>query len=143
MSWQGYVDSSLCGTGVIAQGAILSIAGDSAWAKSEGFEIKPEEMKVIASVAKRDKDVVDKLFTEGLHIAGDRYSLVAAPDAAEEPAYCRHADDPNDENAKKIGIIVLKTTQAIIVARHSHEHFRQEATPIVVSLADYLTKLGY
>jgi profilin len=143
MSWQGYVDSSLCSSGIVAQGAILSIAGDSAWAKSEGFEIKPEEMKVIASIAKRDKNVLDRVFTDGLHIAGDRYSLVAAPDAAEEPAYCRHADDPTDEDAKKIGIVIIKTVQAIIVARHDSSHNRQVATPIAVSLAEYLTKLGY
>jgi hypothetical protein len=46
-------------------------------------------MKVISSIAKRESAVVDKLYTDGVYIAGERYSLLAALDD-EQPAYCRH-----------------------------------------------------
>ena len=47
MSWDQYVTTQLVGTGNVSKGAICGLDG-SIWAKSEGWDIKPEEVKKIA-----------------------------------------------------------------------------------------------
>lgn len=40
MSWQGYVDNQLLGTGSVSQAAIYGLNGGK-WAASAGFEVRP------------------------------------------------------------------------------------------------------
>lgn len=47
MSFQGYVDHSLIGSGKVSQAAIFSAGGDSVWAASRFFSAKPEELQEI------------------------------------------------------------------------------------------------
>ncbi|KAM0301679.1 hypothetical protein ACHAPM_004826 [Fusarium culmorum] len=131
MSWQAYVDSSLVGTGHIDKGAIISAAGDSAWAASADLQLKPEEMKAISAIVSGDEKAKDKAFAEGLYIAGERYVMARADGRS---IYARSG---------RSGVAVAKTTQAIVVGHHGEAQIAGNATTTVESLADYLIKSNY
>ncbi|KAI0972752.1 profilin [Xylaria arbuscula] len=79
MSWQQYVDDSLIKSGHIAKGAIVSAAGDSVWASSPGFNLKPAELQTLVQILaaaeneKGDQSAVAKAQAEGIYAAGERY----------------------------------------------------------------------
>ncbi|RDA90464.1 hypothetical protein CP533_3956 [Ophiocordyceps camponoti-saundersi (nom. inval.)] len=131
MSWQSYVDSSLVGSGHVDKGAIISAAGDSTWAASPEFQLKPAEMKVIASIASGDTAAKDKAYSDGLFIAGDRYVMARADDGN---IYARSG---------KLGVAIAKTTQAIVIGHHGENQIAGNATSTVESLAQYLIGLKY
>jgi profilin len=138
MSWQAYIDTSLIGSGHIDKGAIISLAGDSSWAASPGFEIKPEEMKILSDIVKGDQTVIDKTFGEGLYVAGERFVLTSVEEGT---GYARASSD--DPEKKKEGIVICGTLQAIIIAHHDSTHTRQNVTPTTQKLAEYLKGLKY
>ncbi|KAI2618851.1 profilin [Hypoxylon sp. NC1633] len=80
MSWQAYVDSSLVGSGHLDKAAIISVAGDSVWATSTGFTVKPEEMKNLVAILTQSGNVVDKAHADGIHVAGERYVVTRIED---------------------------------------------------------------
>ncbi|UKZ73721.1 hypothetical protein TrVFT333_001371 [Trichoderma virens FT-333] len=131
MSWQAFVDTSLVGTGNVAKGAILSLAGDSAWATSADLTIQPAEMKVIADIISKNKAAEDKAYAEGLYIAGQRYVLTRND---EEGFYAR---------AGREGVAVTGSKQAIVVGIHNEAQVAGNATTVVAALADHLKKTGY
>ncbi|KAM0431746.1 hypothetical protein ACHAPT_004996 [Fusarium lateritium] len=131
MSWQAYVDSSLVGSGHIDKGAIISVAGDSVWASSPDFQLKPEEMKAIASIVTEDKAAIDKAFADGLYIGGERYVLTRVEGRS---LYARSG---------RLGVAVAKTVQAIVVGHHGEQQVAGNATSTVEGLADYLIGLQY
>ena len=131
MSWQAYIDSSLVGSGHIDKGAIISAAGDSAWATSTNFQLKPEEMKAISAIVSGDSAAKDKAFAEGLYIAGDRYVMARADGRS---IYARSG---------RLGVAVAKTKQAIVVGHHGEAQVAGNATSTVETLADYLIGQGY
>ncbi|KAI9731079.1 MAG: profilin, required for normal timing of actin polymerization in response to thermal stress [Claussenomyces sp. TS43310] len=130
MSWQAYVDSSLVGTGHLDKAAIVSAAGDSVWATSSGFTVSPSEMQNVVK-ALGGGSAQDTLWTEGLHIAGEKYVVNKAEDRS---IYGRKGRE---------GIIISKTTQAILIAHYGENAIAGNAASTVESLADYLIKLGY
>ncbi|KYK59480.1 putative profilin [Drechmeria coniospora] len=127
MSWQG----NLVGSGHVDKGAIISAAGDSVWAASEGFQLKPEEMKAIAAIVGGDAAAKDKAFADGLYIGGERYVMARAEDRS---IYAR---------AGRLGVCVAKTKQAIVVGHHGETQVAGNASSTVEVLADYLVKQGY
>ncbi|KAK3352991.1 profilin [Lasiosphaeria hispida] len=133
MSWQAYVDSSLVGSGHIDKAAIVSAAGDSTWASTPGFAVKPEELKNIVAILaeKGTGPSVDKSFSEGLHVAGERY---VAFNIADRHVYGRHG---------RTGVIIVKTVQAIIIGHYGENAQAGNSTQTVEALADYLIKVGY
>ncbi|KAM0200875.1 hypothetical protein ACHAPA_008946 [Fusarium lateritium] len=131
MSWQAYVDTSLVSTGHIDKAALISAAGDSVWATSPGFELKPEELKTISAIVSGDSGAKDKAFADGLYVAGERFVVARAEDRS---IYARSG---------KKGLAVAKTTQAIIIAHHPDTAIAGNATSTVEGLADYLVKQGY
>ncbi|RSL92845.1 hypothetical protein CEP52_013598 [Fusarium oligoseptatum] len=144
MSWQAvlipteyradadlYQHNSLVATGHIDKGAIISAAGDSAWASSSDFQLKPEEMKAISSIVSEDKAAIDKAFGEGLYIGGERYVLTRVEGRS---LYARQG---------RLGVAVAKTTQAIVVGHHGEAQVAGNATSTVEALADYLIGQGY
>ncbi|KAI0409662.1 Profilin/allergen [Xylaria palmicola] len=137
MSWQQYIDSSLVGSGHIDQAAIVSSAGDSVWASSANFNIKPDELKNIVSILdaaaneKGDQSAVATAQAEGIHVAGSRY-VVARIDG--RSIYARQG---------RTGICIAKTKQAIIVAHHGEAQVAGNASSTTEALADYLIKVGY
>ncbi|KAI1175024.1 profilin [Nemania sp. FL0916] len=137
MSWQQYIDSSLVGSGHVDQAAIVSAAGDSVWAASPDFSLKPAELRTLAGVLaalendKLDRSPVDTAQTEGIYVAGERY-VVARLDG--RTIYARQG---------RSGICVAKTKQAIILAHHGEAQVAGNASSTTEALADYLTKVGY
>ncbi|KAH7192473.1 profilin [Fusarium flagelliforme] len=131
MSWQAYIDSSLVGSGHIDKGAIISVAGDSAWAASPDLQLKPEEMKAISDIVNGNQAAKDKAFGEGLYIAGERYVMARAEDRS---IYARSG---------RRGVAIAKTTQAIVVGHHGEAQVAGNASSTVEGLADYLIKSGY
>jgi len=130
MSWQAYVDSSLVGSGHVDKGALVSAAGDSVWAKSEGFEIKPEEIKEIVTGLAGN---TDGLYSNGIHVAGVRYVLTNVGDEG-KTLQCRKDKD---------GLIITKTVQAIIIAHYNETMLAGNTSTTVAKLAEYLISLGY
>ncbi|KFY93226.1 hypothetical protein V500_03839 [Pseudogymnoascus sp. VKM F-4518 (FW-2643)] len=130
MSWQAYVDTSLVGSGHADKAAIVSAAGDSVWAKSAGFEISPAEMTNIVA-ALGGGAAADKLWTDGLHVAGERYVVFKVEDRS---IYGRKGKD---------GIVIAKTKQAIIISHYGENVIAGNAAQTVETLADYLVGVGY
>ncbi|KAF2724518.1 profilin II [Polychaeton citri CBS 116435] len=130
MSWQAYVDQSLVGTGNVDKAAIFSAQGDSVWASSAGFTVKPEEMKEIVS-AYQDKADVKKVQSEGAHIAGERFVVIKADDRS---IYGKKGRE---------GVVIVKTNQAILVTHYPESVQPGNAAKVVEQLADYLIGVGY
>ncbi|KAJ1331611.1 Profilin [Microdochium nivale] len=130
MSWQAYVDDSLVKTGHIDKAAIVSIAGDSAWAATPGFTLTPGEMKALSDVYS-NKASAEKAQAEGIYIAGDRYVVAQIEDRL---IYARKA---------KLGVLICKTKQAILVGHHGENMVAGNSRQTVEALADYLVKAGY
>ncbi|PHH64827.1 hypothetical protein CDD81_3893 [Ophiocordyceps australis] len=131
MSWQAYVDTSLVGSGHVDKAALISAAGDSSWAASSDFQLKPEEMKIISAIVSGDTAAKDKAFADGLYVAGERFVMARAEDRS---IYARSG---------RCGVAIAKTKQAIIVAHHGEAHVAGNTTSTAENLADYLIKQGY
>lgn len=131
MSWQAYVDSSLVGTGHIDKATIISAAGDSVWATTSGFTLKPEEMKNIVAILNATGDAVDKAHAEGVHVGGERFVVTKIE---ERSLYCRQG---------RTGIIAVKTKQAVLVGHYGEGIQAGNAAQTIEALADYLIKAGY
>ncbi|KAK6532252.1 profilin, required for normal timing of actin polymerization in response to thermal stress [Arthrobotrys megalospora] len=130
MSWQAYIDTSLVGTGNIDKAVILSAAGDSVWAVTPGFEVKPEEVKaIVGSLSKSGND--SPFFQTGVHIGGEKHITVT------------HDDDHVYARQGKAGLVVVKTNQALIIAHHPDTIDRFKAVDTTKALADYLKGVGY
>ncbi|KAK6501115.1 profilin, required for normal timing of actin polymerization in response to thermal stress [Arthrobotrys musiformis] len=130
MSWQAYIDTSLVGTGNIDKAVILSAAGDSVWAVSPGFEVKPEEVKaIVANLGRSGND--SPFFQTGIHIGGAKHINVTHD---EDHVYARQG---------KAGLVIIKTAQALIIAHHPETGDRFKAVDTTKALADYLKGVGY
>jgi len=77
------------------------------------------------------KPKTDKAFSEGLHIAGQRYVITRIEG---NHIYARHG---------KEGIAIVKTKQAILVGHYGENVQAGNATQTVEALADYLVGSGY
>jgi len=130
MSWQAYVDDSLVKSGHIDKGAIISAAGDSAWATSPGFSLTSGEMKTIADIYASSANA-EKAQADGIWIGGDRYVVATIADRS---IYARKG---------KLGVCIAKTKQAILVGHHGEEMHAGNSRATVESLADYLIGVGY
>ncbi|TVY81549.1 Profilin [Lachnellula suecica] len=120
MSWQG--------SGHVDKGAIYSAKGDSVWAASPGFTISPTEIQeAITGLSGKP----DKLYADGIHIAGERYVLTKAEDRS---LYARKGRE---------GVVIVKTTQAILIAHYSEGMIAGNSAQTVEQLADYLISTGY
>ncbi|KAM0524448.1 hypothetical protein ACHAPE_000542 [Trichoderma viride] len=131
MSWQAFVDTSLVATGHITKGAIISSAGDSAWASSPDLTIAPAEMKAIASIVAKDQAAIDKAYADGLYIGGVRHVLTKVD---EDTLYARAGRD---------GAAITAAKSCIVVGLHSETQVAGNATSVVAALADHLKKTGY
>ncbi|KAI0380046.1 profilin [Hypomontagnella monticulosa] len=135
MSWQGYIDSTyLVGSGHVDKGAIISAAGDSVWATSPGFTVKPEEMKNLVAILNDAPGARDNAHAEGIHVAGVRY--VAADTRADDGIIYGRKQDQS-------GVCFTKTKQAIIIAHHAEGQIAGNARQTVWTLAKYLIDQGY
>jgi len=130
MSWQEYVDTGLVATGNLDKAAIFNSAGDSVWATSTGFVVSPDEIKEIVG-AYKDKADVKQVQSSGLHIAGEKFVVLRADDRS---IYGKKGRE---------GVVIVKTTQALIVAHYPESAQPGAAANVVEKLADYLISVGY
>ncbi|KAE8423274.1 profilin [Aspergillus pseudocaelatus] len=122
MSWQAYVDHHLIGSGKITRAVILGQRG-GVWAHSIGYE----EQRTVSD-AYNDRDHV---LNSGLELAGRKFFTLSANPRS---IYLK---------ARADGAIVVKTTQAIIVAEYGAPVQHLEAAKVVEELADYLISVTY
>jgi profilin len=71
---------SLVGTGHVDKAAIFNSEGNSVWATSTGFQVKPQEMQDVVAAFK-DNSEPKKVQMSGLHIAGQKYFVLKADDS--------------------------------------------------------------
>ncbi|GAA5883149.1 hypothetical protein JCM16303_006114 [Sporobolomyces ruberrimus] len=126
MSWQAYVDTNLLGTGKINKAAILGQQG-GVWATSGGYSLSTEEQGAIVKTFQNPSNAQ----ASGVRAAGQKFFCLSAD---ERSVYGKKAAD---------GIVIVKTTQAVLVAEYAHPTQPGEATKIVEELADYLISVGY
>ncbi|TKA46416.1 hypothetical protein B0A54_02248 [Friedmanniomyces endolithicus] len=157
MSWQAYIDTSLVGTGAVDRAAIFSATGDSVWATSPAFNVSPTEMQAVVAAYKDpgNKEGVKKVQSEGLHIAGERFVVLKADDRS---VYGKKVSwlglrrvksrvllgcGVKGETLRREGVVIVKTTQAILVTHYPESVQPGVAANTVETLADYLVKVGY
>ncbi|ODV95114.1 hypothetical protein PACTADRAFT_75644 [Pachysolen tannophilus NRRL Y-2460] len=126
MSWQAYTDN-LVATGKIDKATIYSAAGDSVWASSNNFQLQPNE---IAEITKGFSNPAN-LQANGLHVQQQKYFLLRAD---ERSIYGKHDAE---------GVVIVKSTQTILVAHYPSGVQPGDATTVVEKLADYLISVGY
>jgi len=127
MSWQAYVDTSLVGTGDVDKAAIFNTEGNSVWASSPNFHISPTEMAEVVACYKDNA----KAFSSGFHVGGTKYLTIKAD---ERSLYGKQG---------KVGIIIVRTKQAMLVAHHPETVQAGVAANTVEKLGDYLIGVGY
>jgi len=126
MSWQDYIDVQLLGSGHVSRACIAGLDGN-VWAKSENFNVTPEEMK---KVVNGFADMAS-LPQSGVTVGGDRYIYLSG-------------DDKIIRAKKgKLGIHVVKTKQAVVVALYEDPIQPQQCALVVEKLGDYLISCGY
>ncbi|KAL1850839.1 profilin, required for normal timing of actin polymerization in response to thermal stress [Paecilomyces lecythidis] len=113
------------------KGAVIGASGDSVWASSADFQLKPEEMKVLSAILSGDAAAKDKAFADGLYIAGNQFVMARAEDRS---IYGRSG---------RAGVAIAKTKQTIVVGQHGETQVAGNASSTVEGLADYLIGQGY
>ncbi|KAI0300563.1 profilin [Multifurca ochricompacta] len=126
MSWQFYVDSHLVGSKKVSKAAILGLQG-GVWAASPGYSLSQQEQKDIVS----SFTDLPKTQANGIRLAGQKFFTLKAEDRS---IYLKRGTD---------GAVLVKTTQAVLVAEYIAPLQAGEATPEVEKLADYLISVGY
>ena len=73
MSWQGYVDNNLVGTGKVSMAAIIGLKG-GVWASSPGLNVSTEEQTAII----KGLDDPSPLQANGIFVSGKKYLTLQA-----------------------------------------------------------------
>jgi len=126
MSWQAYVDTNLVGSGKVSKAAIIGLQG-GVWASTAGYTLSSAEEKEIIDAFTN----LDDVQASGLRLAGQKFFCLQANDKS---VYLKKSAD---------GAVLVKTTQAILVAEYEAPIQAPEAVPVVEGLADYLRGVGY
>ncbi|KAF7324696.1 Profilin [Mycena kentingensis (nom. inval.)] len=126
MSWQAYVDTNLVGSGKISRAAILGQQG-GVWASSSGYTLSAEEQKAVIGAFSNLEGVQGS----GLKLAGQKYFTTKADDRS---IYGKKGAD---------GYVIVKTTQAILVAEYVAPVQAPEAVTVAEGLGDYLISVNY
>ncbi|WFD44234.1 profilin, required for normal timing of actin polymerization in response to thermal stress [Malassezia psittaci] len=117
MSWQGYVDNNLVGTGKVTQAAIIGLKGG----------ISAEEQQAIV----KGLDDPTPLQANGIYANNKKYlTLQANP----RSIYGKAGGD---------GLCVVKTNQAVLIGAYQSPLLPGDANKVVEGLADYLISVGY
>ncbi|KAI0049320.1 profilin [Auriscalpium vulgare] len=126
MSWQTYVDENLVGSGKVSRAAILGRQG-GVWATTSGYTLSPEEQKAVLGAF----DHPDTVQASGFRLAGQKYFTLQVNSRS---IYGKKQAD---------GAILVRTTQAVLVAEYTAPTQASEATVIAEKLADYLISVNY
>ncbi|KAL4804088.1 profilin [Aspergillus unguis] len=122
--WQGYVDSSLMGSGQFDKAAILSYDFSDVEATSAGFTITPQELESIKAAFTSS----DHAMTNGFTLGGDKFFSIKA-DA--RSLYGKK---------QKEGAVIVRTASCILVGHHSEAVQTPNAATAIEGVADYIIK---
>uniref|UniRef100_A0A7S1TDT3 Profilin n=1 Tax=Compsopogon caeruleus TaxID=31354 RepID=A0A7S1TDT3_9RHOD len=143
MSWQDYIDGQLLRAG-FCYASIVGFDG-SCWASSQGYVILPDEAKRFASLLAGTS--LDSLSAAGFTAAGQKYAFTRG-----------EVNDPNgsvpfiqgrckEDGKSSQGIIIMKTTQALIVGVHDPAYSNGasfgSANTAIGRIADYFVESGF
>ncbi|CAI7574505.1 unnamed protein product [Penicillium bialowiezense] len=124
MSWQGYVDDSLLGSGELSEAAIIGVDNGGIWAASKGF---PGEAQALIKGFQDSSAVL----RSGVSVNGTKYHTIQASD--------------KEIIAKQTtsGVLAVKTKKTVIVALWSKDGGQAHAYSLVHKLADQLIAADY
>ncbi|OJZ84475.1 hypothetical protein ASPFODRAFT_166247 [Aspergillus luchuensis CBS 106.47] len=120
--WQGYVDSSLMGSGQFDKAGILSHDLSGLEAGSPGFTISPQELQGLAAAFKDPASA----FGTGITVGGEKFVAIKADDRS---LYGKKG---------KEGIVVVKAVSCVMVAHHAENAQTTNAATVVENLVDYI-----
>ncbi|PLN79657.1 putative profilin [Aspergillus taichungensis] len=120
--WQGYVDSSLMGSGQFDKAAIVSYDFSDVEASTPGYTFSPQEL----SGLKGAYDNPAGAFGTGVTLAGDKFVVIRSDGTS---VYGKKG---------KEGVIIVKTPSAILVAHHGENVQTPNAATVVENLGDYI-----
>ncbi|XP_076047898.1 profilin chickadee [Oratosquilla oratoria] len=126
MSWDDYVKQQLLGTKQVTKAAILGHDG-TVWAKSDNWDIYPEDSQRIVDGFKDN----DKLIQSGVTIGGDKYIYLGGSD---DLIRCKKGGD---------GIHIIKTNKAIVIGLYEAPLVHTQCSCVVEKLCSYLKDNGY
>ncbi|KAF9894451.1 hypothetical protein FE257_007954 [Aspergillus nanangensis] len=122
--WQGYVDSSLMGSGQFDKAAIASHDLSDVEASSAGFSIAPQELASIVTAYSS----VDNAFAHGFTVGGEKFVAIKAD---ERSLYGKKG---------KEGIIIVKAKSCVMIAHHGEAVQTTNAATVVENLVDYINQ---
>ncbi|KAG6878555.1 hypothetical protein C0992_007917 [Termitomyces sp. T32_za158] len=122
----GYVDEQLIGSGKVTRAAIVGLQR-GVWASSSGYTLSADDETALISAVNSPNSAL----SNGLRLRGQKFFIVQTNDRS---LYGKKQAD---------GIVVVKTTQAILIAEYDQPLQAAETTPVVEKLADYLISVGY
>jgi len=125
MSWQGYVDNNLVGTGHVTVGAIVGHDG-STWATSAGWSIAQDEAKKLIG----GFGDAGPLRANGLFAHKEKYLVLRADDRS---IYGKKGPG---------GIVAVKTGQCVLIGVYNDKIQPGQCANVVEKLADYLIEQG-
>ncbi|CDS06991.1 hypothetical protein LRAMOSA09514 [Lichtheimia ramosa] len=126
MSWQGYIDQSLLGSGNVTQAAMYSLNGDCL-ATSPDFQLSATEVQEIVN----GFDDSSPLYSKGMSVNGVNYAVIYATDRS---IYGRK---------KASGVCLVKTKQCLLVGVYTEGIQNGDCAKTVEELADYLISVNY
>ncbi|KAI9372324.1 profilin [Aspergillus egyptiacus] len=120
--WQGYVDSSLMGSGQFDKAAIISYDFSGVEASSPGFTISPQEIQALGS-AFGDSNYA---MQNGFSIGGEKFFAIRAD---ERSLYGKKG---------KEGVVVVRTASCIMIGHHGEAVQTTNAATAIEKVADYI-----
>ncbi|KAG6827225.1 hypothetical protein H0H92_012724 [Tricholoma furcatifolium] len=136
--WE-YVDTNLIGSGKVSRAAIVGLQG-GVWAASAGYELVQKDWDALIKAV---NDPTNAL-SNGVVLRGNKYLIVRNTDRSlyGKKVRSRSIVAPMQRFTRRVqkadGIVIVKTTQAILVAEYDQPLQAGETTPVVETLADYL-----
>ncbi|KAL2832566.1 profilin [Aspergillus cavernicola] len=120
--WQGYVDSSLMGTGQFDKAAIVSYDFSGVEASTPGFTVSPQELQALNSAFSDSNYAMQN----GFSIGGEKFFSIKADDRS---LYGKKG---------KEGAVVVKTISCIMIGHHSEAVQLTNAAAAIEKVADYI-----
>ena len=126
MSWQGYVDNNLVGTGKVSSACIVGQKGGDRAASPRLHLSTEEQHAIIQGLADPSH-----LQANGVYVSGKKY-LALQPNPRADYA-----------TAGGLGIWIERTNPAVLNGVYNSPQLPGDANKVVEGLADYLISVGY
>ncbi|OQE29055.1 hypothetical protein PENFLA_c004G01647 [Penicillium flavigenum] len=120
--WQGYVDSSLMGSGQFDKAGILAADFSGLEAASPGFTLSQEEINSLISAYTSSGNA----FANGVSVCGEKFVAIRAD---ERSVYGKKG---------KEGVVIARASSCTIIAHHNESVQTTNAATVVENLVDYL-----